>query len=510
MRVLWINLWIVLAIIGCKTKAKIDPSEDKPNIVYILADDLGYGDLGCYNPDSKIKTPHVDKLASQGMLFTDAHAPAAVCTPTRYGILTGRYCWRSRLPVGVLRGYGRSLIEQKRTTVADLLKKDGYSCAVVGKWHLGLDWVLKEEYRDSISSEQNQINSVGMVTEMNADYIDFSQKPTDGPLNHGFDYSFILPASLDMDPYCFLENDVLVDLPSEYTDGNDLNTGYTGAFWRKGRIAPGFEMDQVTPTFTEKAIEFITKSSKDEKPFFLYLPFPSPHTPWVPTEEFQNISDAGLYGDFTAMVDGMVGKILDKIDALNLAENTLVIFTSDNGPFWTPELIEKYGHRAAGSLRGMKADAWEGGHRVPFIARWQGRIKESSINDQTISLTNLLSTCAEMLSIDLHANEGEDSHSIWPLLSGEGTYQSPRAFVHHSSRNYFAIRKNEWKLIMGLGSGGFSKPSIIEPLEGQPAGQLYNLNEDLSESINLYQKYTQKAEELKQIFEGFKVEGRSR
>ncbi|NND32352.1 MAG: arylsulfatase [Saprospiraceae bacterium] len=508
MRHISFGIILILFLFGCATE--LTQETKPPNIIYILADDLGWGDLGCYNSNSKINTPHLDQFAREGMLFTDAHAPAAVCTPTRYGILTGRYCWRSRLPVGVLRGYGRALIEPERMTVAHLLKGQGYHCGVVGKWHLGLDWVVRDEYKDSVPSDANQVNDVGMVTEMDPQYIDFSKKPTDGPLNHGFDYSFILPASLDMDPYCFLEDDILVASPSEYTPGNDLNTGYTGAFWRAGKIAPDFDMVQVTPTFTKKAIEFVECSVEKKEPFFLYLPFPSPHTPWVPTADFKNTSYAGPYGDFTSMVDAMVGEILQKLREHDLDENTLVVFTSDNGPFWTAALVEKYNHQAAGTLRGMKADAWEGGHRIPFIVRWPGKIEAGSKCDTVISLTNLMATCADILGLQLEENQGEDSHSIWPLLSGRGNYQAPEALIQHSSKNYFAIRQGEWKLIAGLGSGGFSEPSLIEPRQNEPVGQLYNLKQDLAESDNLYALNPEKVAELMQLLEKFRDTGRSR
>jgi len=413
--------------------------------------------------------------------------------------------------VGVLRGYGRALIEPGRKTVAKLLQEAGYSTGAIGKWHLGLDWAIKDEFRDSISGQNAQINEVGMVTELNPDFIDFSQKPTDGPLDHGFNYSYILPASLDMDPYCYLENDQLVKIPSGFTPGNDLNTGYTGAFWRAGRIAEDFEFDQVLPTFTEKANDFISRSSKTEDPFFLYLAFPSPYTPWVPTPAFRGSTEIGPYGDYTTMVDAMVGKLLQTIDSLELAENTLLIFTSDNGPFWTPALIDQYNHHAAGNWRGMKADAWEGGHRIPFIVRWPGKINSNSTSGALISLTSLLATCADMLGISIDDQTGEDSHSIYPVLMSEtDAVPGQEAVVQQSSKNFLVVRKDQWKYISGIGSGGFSEPSVVDPLPGDASGQLYNLNDDPYEDHNLFLQMPDKVKELSETLKRYQDEGRSR
>ena len=479
---------ILIGLISCELPKKVEPSK-KPNIIYILADDLGYGDVSVNNPDAKIKTPNIDRLASQGMLFTDAHSPSSVCTPTRYGILTGRYCWRSRLPQGVLRGYGKALLEDERVTVASLLQESGYTTGVVGKWHLGLDWVLKEEFKDSINSPSTSANEYGMVTQINGDWVDFTRKPTDGPLDHGFDYSYILPASLDMEPYCYLENDVLTELPNEHTPGNDLNTvSYaTGAFWRPGRIAKNFDFYEVLPTFIDKAKDFVQSHSKDENPFFLYLPLAAPHSPWVPKENYDGSSGAGQYGDFVQMVDDQVGSFLKSLYESGVSENTIVIFTSDNGPFWKPDFIERFNHRAASNYRGMKADIHEGGHRIPFMVRWPGKIQPGSQSNFTTTLTNLMATTADVLGVKLKANSGEDSQSILPILMNDKSkITEAMPVVHHSSKGFFAIRKGDWKLMERQGSGGFSEPVIIETKEGEPIGQLYNLKEDPSETNNLY------------------------
>ncbi|MCP3932479.1 MAG: sulfatase-like hydrolase/transferase [Bacteroidetes bacterium] len=503
---------IALTTLSAVFNVSCNKTEEKksPNIVYILVDDMGYGDVSNYNSASGINTPNVDKIAEEGIRFSDAHSPSSVCTPTRYGILTGRYCWRGSLPIGVLRGYGNSLIEKERTTVASLLQSNGYNTGIVGKWHLGLDWIVKDETK--VKTPQSLVsNEFGMVTDMDPELIDFSIPPSGGPLDHGFGYSFILPASLDMEPYCYLENDTLLGIPDEHTKGNDLTTGYTGSFWRAGRMAAGFDFEQVLPTFAKKAVSFIQKNAHAEEPFFLYVPFASPHTPWMPTKEFQGTSKAGQYGDFVQMVDAAVGEIIEEIKNKGIEDNTIIFFTSDNGPFWRPKHIEEYGHRAAHNFRGMKGDAWEGGHRIPFIVKWPDKIKAGSQSDEPITLTNLLATCADILKLNLKKNEGEDSHSILPLLlNNEKEYRAPEAIVQHSSKGFFVVRQENWKLIERRGSGGFSPPALYEPKPGEAAGQLYNLQEDPSETNNLYSKYPDVVKSLKSVLAKYKSTGRSR
>ncbi len=479
---------------SCNT-TKDEKSKDLPNIVYILADDLGYGDVSAYNQDSKISTPNIDKLAGEGMRFTDAHSPSSVCTPTRYGIMTGRYCWRSKLPRGVLNGYGQSLIEHKETTVAELLKRNGYTTGVVGKWHLGLDWVVKASCKDSLKI----YGDVPILKNMKSDWIDFNKPPKKGPLTHGFDYSYILPASLDMEPYCYLENDVLVSLPDQYTPGNDLDaeSWATGAFWRAGRISKDFDFYEVLPTFIDKAKKFVNAHAMDDEPFFLYLPLAAPHTPWVPKNNYQGKSKAGQYGDFVQMVDAAVGDFLNTLENAGISENTMVVFASDNGPFWKPEFIEKFDHRAAHIYRGMKADIWDGGHRIPFIVKWPGKVRANSQSNQLTTLTNLIATASVVVGDQLKEGEGMDSQSILPVLLG-GASDNSNYVVHHSSRGMFAIRTGNWKLIEGLGSGGFSKPSSIFPKEGDPEGQMYNLKDDPGEKTNLFIDRPEKVKELKQ------------
>jgi arylsulfatase A len=476
-----------------------------PNIVYILADDLGYGDVTVNNPDSKAYTPNIDRLAKQGMRFTDAHTTSSVCTPSRYSILTGRYPWRSRLPVGVLQGYSRTLIDKGQATVASMLKTKSYSTGVVGKWHLGLDWVLKDRYKDSLDPRYNKRNIYGVTKAMDPGQIDFTKAPVNGPATQGFDYSYILPASLDMPPYCYLENDKLTEALTDTTKGNKLSSGYTGAFWRPGLMVPSFNFYDVLPSFTNKATDFIKKYSRFKNPFFLYFAMPAPHTPWMPGKTYQGKSKAGEYGDYVQEVDDAVGKVLHVLDSLGLSKNTMVVFTSDNGPYWRNNFVEMYHHNAAGPFRGMKGDAFEGGHRVPFIVRYPGKVKPGTISNVTTTLANLMATCAEITGDQSIASKTEDSYSILSVLERKSSMiKDQQAIVNISSRGTYDIRKGPWKLIMKLGSGGFTVPFAVEPKPGEPVGQLYNLDEDVHEDNNLYAKYPGKVKELADLLEQIK------
>lgn len=478
-----------LSLSGCNREKEQPVSP--PNIVYILADDLGYGDVSAYHSEGKIETPHIDRLAERGMRFTDAHSPSSVCTPTRYAILTGRYPWRSRKPVGVLRGYSRSLIEPERETVAGMLKNNGYETAVIGKWHLGLDWQVRREKAHLLKNDD-----YGIAEEMDPEDIDFDGSVSGGPLSVGFDYSYILPASLDMPPYCYLENMKLVDKPTAHTAGSALETGYTGPFWRPGKVAPTFGFEEVLPTFISKAEDFISRQS-DEKPFFLYLPLTGPHTPWLPDSIHRGKSRAGEYGDFVQQVDDAVGQVLDAIDKKGITGQTLVIFASDNGPFWREQHIEAFGHRAAGPFRGMKADAYEGGHRIPFIVSWPPMIKAGQVSHAPTTLSNLFATCAEIIGLGSSETVPEDSYSILSVLRGKAdVVEDQPAIVHSASNGYYAVRKGDWKLIKGLGSGGFSLPKTEEAIPGGPQGQLFNLLKDSLETENVYIQHPDKVNEL--------------
>jgi arylsulfatase A-like enzyme len=482
------------------------PQNTLPNIVYILADDLGYGDISIYNAQAKVNTPNIDALARQGMRFTDAHTTSSVCTPSRYSIITGRYPWRSRLPVGVLRGYSRTLIEEELPTVPSLLKSASYRTAVIGKWHLGMDWVPKDAYKDSTKD-----HLYGIRSEMNPDHIDFTRPPLHGPLSAGFDYSYVLPASLDMPPYCYLENNRLTEPLTGYTKGNMLESGYTGPFWREGLMTPSYDFYDVLPRFTGKATEYIKSQAGSPAPFFLYFAMPAPHTPWVPAPPFIGTSKAGEYGDYIQEVDEAVGNVLRTLDSLGLSKNTLFIFSSDNGPYWREGFVQQYNHKAAGEFRGMKGDVFEGGHRVPFIARYPGKIKPGAISKATTTLANLMATCAELTVNNSPMFVTEDSYSILPVLFGKATAIADQpAIVNISSRGFYDIRKGPWKLVTSLGSGGFTVPFDIKPGKGEPVGQLYNLETDIHEDKNLYHTYPDKVKELSALLEKIKTAPKGR
>ena len=493
-------LIITLLILNysCKNNQKLD----KPNIIYILADDLGYGDLSIYNKNSKIFTPNIDSIGDEGMVFYDMHSTSSVCTPTRYSILTGEYAWRTRLKYGVLWSYGEPLINENKNTVASMLKKYGYTTSVIGKWHLGLGWVTKND----ISEINSDIRDSGLIRDINEDLIDFSKNPTFGPPQNGFDYSFILPSSLDIPPYLYLENNKFLNPVNKYTDGNKPNIDASGAFWRPGPMAEDFDINQVLPIFFDKSKKYIERTQKEDKPFFLYLPLPGPHTPWLPDSSFKDSSEAGEYGDFVKMIDFYVGNLLDHLKSLNLEKNTMVIFTSDNGPYWWPESILKFNHKAALDLKGMKGDIYDGGHRIPFMVKYPGVVKEKSTNSDVNSLASLMSTLGEMLGED-HNNIGIDSYSFYEALINVNHKSELNPIIHHSSKGFFSLRKGKWKLIENLGSGGFSKPVYIEAEKEENIYSLFNMEDDISETNNLANKYPEIVKDL--IFEMNSIKNKS-
>lgn len=455
-----------------------------PNIIFIMADDMGYGDPGCYNPESKIPTPNMDRLAAEGMRLTDAHSASAVCTPSRYAVLTGRYCWRTRLQSWVLGGMGKPLIADDRLTVPRMLRRHGYATAAVGKWHLGLGWQTRdgEEPRDD---------------GWNVDY----EKPIlDGPTTRGFDYFFGITASLDMPPYCFIENDRTVGVPT-------VEKSRYNPQQRKGLMTSGWRDEEVDTTFCEKAVGWMERQVRErpDSPFFLYLTPSAPHRPCVPPEFMVGASEGGPRGDMVCVVDWMVGRVMDALERLSVADETLLVVTSDNGARLECYDGKTYGHKSCGDLRGQKADIWDGGHREPFIARWPGRIPAGQASDGLVCLGDLMATCAAIVGQGLPSDAGEDSVNMLPVLTGGESQRE--ALVHHSGDGMFSVRRGRWKLIDGLGSGGFSSPRRAEAGPGEPPGQLYDLQEDPAESRNLWADRPEVVRELRELLERCRREG---
>jgi len=491
----------------------------RPNIVYILADDLGYGDLGCYNRESKIPTPNLDRLASEGIRFTDAHSPSSVCTPTRYALLTGRYCWRSRLKAQVLGPWGTTLIEDGRLTAPQLLRNHGYATHCVGKWHLGFDWPTKDG--QPAGSRQNVLSNV-----------DFTKPIPSGPITRGFDSYFGVDLP-NYPPYIYIENDHSIGIPS---------VPNSPAQNRPGPMLPGWNWVNVLPDCAARAVKVIEESVKQQpqKPLFLYFPLTSPHYPVVPDPEFRGKSGAGDYGDFVVQSDAVVGQILDTLKRTGLADNTLVIFTSDNGP----EVIEikpgaydrlkESGHASMGPLRGCKRDIWEGGHRVPFIARWPGQIPAGTTSTETICHVDFLATIAAILGAKLPDNAAEDSYNILPALKNEKPKLSADskvsnylptppirpATVHHAASGKFALRQGDWVFLDAPTGDDNGPPNRrLEPqwfkderhyTPHNHPGELYNLSTDLSQRHNLYADHPDKVRDLKALLTKYQTEGRSR
>jgi arylsulfatase A len=460
---------------------------DRPNMIYILADDLGYGDVQVLNPTrGRIKTPSLDKLAAQGMAFTDAHSGSSVCTPTRYGIMTGRYSWRTSLVKGVLGGVSPPLIAPDRLTVARMLKDQGYHTACIGKWHLGFNWAKWE--------------NPGQQKKHPGWQFDFSKPIERGPVSAGFDSFFGISASLDMAPFAWIENDRVTALPTAEKK------------WvRKGPAAPEFEAVDVLPTLTRKAIETIETQSKSGKPFFIYLPLASPHTPIVPSPEWHGKSGLGSYADFVMQTDSCVGELVAALEKNGVADNTLVIFTSDNGCSPAAEIgeLEKQGHYPSADFRGHKADIWEGGHRVPFIVRWPAKVKPGGKSDALVCLTDFMATAAEITGVKLPDTAAEDSFSLLPVLLGSSK-SARTSLVNHSISGQFAVREGSWKLAFCAGSGGWSKPGDGDARkQGLPAVQLVDLSGDIGETNNRQEAQPEVVARLTRLMEGIASNGRS-
>ena len=465
----------------------------KPNIIFILADDMGYGDVQALNPKSKIPTPHLNRLAKEGMAFTDAHSPSGVCTPTRYGVITGRYCWRSRLKRGVLGGYSAPLIEKDRSTVGSVLQKSGYYTAAIGKWHLGMNMTRREGGRPAKDRWDGDGN------------VDFTKPIADSPITRGFHEYFGVSASLDMAPYVWIENDhfvkaKLLQQPAVKFPG----------FVRTGPRAADLKFEEGLDVLGERAAGFLKRMTRQKKPFFLYMPLTGPHKPVTPHSRFTGKTGLGPYGDFVMNVDDTVGQVLKALDKTQLTDNTLVLFTSDNGSFMYRVVDEEdhvkmpgkqqyhaKNHTANGPWRGTKADIWEGGHHVPFFARWPGKVKPGSNCVRVITHTDLFATAVEVAGARVPKGAAPDSYSYLSLLLGNEKEYSRPPVIHHSASGMFAIREGDWKLILGNGSGGRQQP------KGKPFAKPYilsNIRADQAETKNHSETESKIASRLEAAF----------
>jgi len=493
---------VLLLVYSITIVAQNNINSKKPNIVYVLVDDMGQGDLTCYNPASKIPTVNLDKLAEQGTIFTDAHSGASVCTPTRYGIMTGRYAWRSPLKERVVSGYDPCLIPEERETVAKLLQRNGYETALIGKWHLGLNWSCKDG--EAITQQKNDITQ-------SENKIDFSKKITLGPINLGFDYFYGVAASWDFPPYIFIENDHLAELPQSLQGGwvGEIPEGITPkqltekkvknsvplAVWRKG-VSASLKPEDAVKVITDRSIKYINEHT-GEKPLFLMVSYTAPHTPVVPREKYRGTSECGIYGDFCVELDDAVGQLVKALKDKNIFENTLFVFTADNGSSLRgiPMAVQKkYNHSPSHIYKGYKARLDEGGHRVPYIVTWPGKVKANSTSNEIINLNDLYATCAELLGEEIKENAGEDSYSILSIMEGSKENNKDRVVVHSDFSGYFGIRKGDWKLTFPR------KPKAIA---------LYNLKDDPSETTNMAEKHPEKVAELTNILSETVKKGRS-
>jgi len=486
-----------------------------PNIVFFLADDMGYGDPHCLNAKSKIPTPHMDQLAGQGMVFLDAHSPSAVCSPTRYGILTGRYCWRSRLKQHVLIPWDPPLIEPDRLTMPAMLRQHGYVTACIGKWHLGWDWPTRDGQPVPVKLKQVRPNSP--LSMQDYENLDLARAIANGPTTRGFDSYFGTDVP-NYPPYCFIDNDRTIGIPTQLKPNN--------MFGNPGPMVPGWRLEPILPTLTGRAVTFIDQHAAHhrDKPFFLYFASTAPHTPIAPDDPFIGKSQAGPIGDLVYEVDWTIGQILAALERNGLADNTIVVVTSDNGspaqagdPFKNGKdfesngsVIRMYGHNPNAPWRGMKADIWEGGHHMPLFVRWPGHVPAGSTCDQTVCLTDFMATFAKLVDHRLPNDAAEDSYDLSPLLLGRSPDHAIReATVHHSWSGMFAIRQDKWKLITALGSGGWSPPASLEPEPDGPKGQLYDMQADPGETKNLWLDRPDIVQRLTRLLEKYQREGRS-
>lgn len=487
----------------------------QPNILVILADDLGYGDVQCNNPErGKIPTPNIDKLASQGMRFTDGHSSSGVCSPSRYTLLTGRYHWRTKLQRGIVGVFGDPLIAPDRMTIGTLAKQQGYRTACIGKWHLGWDWPVTRQQRPLLSPETRAddeaprgakkaaAHNAKATDEQIAAWRDIFSKPiAGGPSTRGFDLYFGTDIP-NWPPFCFIENDRTLGIPTEFLPPEYMVKNQAS---NQGPAVKDWKLEGILPALGTRTIQFIDESVQKKESFLVYMPLTSPHTPLAVNPEWKDKSHLNLFADFVMETDAVVGRVLNALQKSGAADNTLVVFTADNGcaPYIGVEDLEKMGHYPSGPLRGYKADAWEGGHRVPFMVRWPGKVKAGTVCNQLVNQADLMRTFADVFGVTLPDTAGEDSFSLMPLLKGEDKPIRESA-VSASINGVPGVRKGTWKYIPAPGSGGWGKGG-----DQSQSVQLYNLADDLGETKNLAAAMPEKVAEMQALLEKLITDGRS-
>jgi len=491
----------VLALLYCLLAGVAGAADGrKPNILILYADDMGYGDLGANNPASKIPTPHLDRLAAEGMRFTDAHSSSGVCTPSRYAMLTGRHHWRDFH--GIAGAYDGTVFKPGQLTLPAMLRAKGYTTACIGKWHLGMDW-------DAIRKPGAPKNSIE-----HSDY-NWTKRFPGGPIDHGFDYHFG-DNVINFPPYAWIENDRLVAPPD--TTLRTVPGKPKEGEWecRPGPGRSDWDFYHVLPTLTRKGADYIRSRKGKEQPFFLYFPLPSPHAPIIPTDAFDGKSKAGAYGDFVVQTDDSCGQLLAALRESGLESNTIVIFSADNGPEnYAYARDEKFDHWSAAPFRGLKRDLYEGGHHVPFVLKWPGVTKAGSVSDALLSQVDLMATFAALLNFDLPRNSAEDSFNFLPWLKGDARTPPRSVAVHNTNARHYAVRDGDW-LLVNTTSGYTSRqpPPAWNKKHQQPADdkqpvQLFNLKEDLGQRNNLAAKHPEKVAQLKALLKKLQDQGHS-
>ena len=494
-------VWLVLAVVlNGLVEAEVSAAE-KPNVVIILADDLGYGDVHCYNADrGKIPTANIDRLAEQGMRFTDGHCSSGCCSPSRYTLLTGRYHWRSRLQSGIVGVWEKPLIAPDRLTIGSLAQRQGYRTACIGKWHLGWDWPITAEQMEHFRGLGGKSGGGGtFATEVSdahrATWADVFSKPiAGGPTKRGFDEYFGTDVP-NWPPYCFIQNDRTLGIPTELLAPELLVKNQASL---QGPALKDWKLEPILATLGERAADFIGRQAQAQQPFLLYMPLTAPHTPITPSAEWHGKSGIGEYGDFVMQTDAVIGRVLEALERNGVAENTLVLMTSDNGcaSYIGVPPMEAQGHFPSGPLRDYKASVYEGGHREPFIVRWPGVVQAGSVSKQYVHQADVMATLAEIWGVKLPESAGEDSFSLLPVLKGAEQPIRPHG-VNTACNGVPSIRRGPWKLI------------LEEDERAKTEVQLYNLDVDLSETKNVAGDHAALVTELRSLLEKVILAGRS-